>query len=73
MAVQHLPKGGPTWAGEIYDAARTVLSISSLGHGRRRLGLTKSNLLPLADVFPLVYQIDDEHGAARIVMWSDGR
>jgi hypothetical protein len=73
VAVQYLPKGGTSWAGEIFDAARTILTISSIGHGRRRLGLTKSNLLRVTDVYPLVYQIDDEAGAARVAVWSDGR
>lgn len=73
VAVQYLPKSTASWAGEIFDAARSILSITSIGHGRRRLGLTKSNLLRLNDVIPLVYQIDDEAGAARIAMWSDGR
>lgn len=73
VAVQYLPKGTTSWAGEIFDAARSVLGITSIGHGRRRLGLTKSNLLRVGDVFPLVYQIDDEAGAARVGVWSDGR
>jgi hypothetical protein len=72
LAVQYLPKGATTWTGEIYDAARSILAISSIGHGRRRLAVTKSNLRPLADVIPLVYLIDNSDGAARVTGWSDG-
>jgi len=72
VVVQYLPKGGTSWAGEIYDAARSVLAISSIGHGRRRLGLAKSNLRPSTEVIPLVYFLDNSGGAARVTGWSDG-
>jgi hypothetical protein len=61
------------WAPEFYGQPRTVLQLTSVGHGGRRLALSKSNLRHLADVHPLVYYIDDEDGQARIVNWSDGR
>ncbi len=47
--------------------------LTPVGHGGRRLALSKSNLRHLPDVHPLVYYIDDEDGQARIVNWSDGR
>ena len=46
--------------------------MSNIGHNRRRLALTKSNLKPLTEVHPLVCQIDHSHDAAKIVGWSDG-
>jgi AAA domain len=61
------------WLPEFYGTPRTVLQLTPVGHGGRRLALSKSNLRHLADVHPLVYYIDDEHGQARIVNWSDGR
>ena len=61
------------WAPEFYGTPRSVLLLTPIGHGGRRLALSKSNLRHLPDVHPLVYYIDDEDGQARIVNWSDGR
>jgi AAA domain len=61
------------WVPEFYGTPRTVLQLTPVGHGGRRLALSKSNLRHLPDVHPLVYYIDNEHGQARIVNWSDGR
>ncbi len=61
------------WLPEFYGTPRTVLQLTPVGHGGRRLALTKSNLRHLPDVHPLVYYLDDEDGQARIVNWSDGR
>jgi hypothetical protein len=62
-----------SWLPEFYGTPRTVLQLTPIGHGGRRLGLSKSNLRHSPDVPPLVYYIDDEEGNARIVNWSDGR
>jgi hypothetical protein len=72
LAVQFLPKDGSSWVREIYDAARTVLLITSLGPGRRRLAPAKSNLRSVVTVPPLVFQIDNNQGAARVTGWTDG-
>ena len=61
------------WVPEFYGTPRTVLQLTPVGHGGRRLALSKSNLRHLPDVHPLVYYLDDQHGQARIVNWSDGR
>ena len=61
------------WMPEFYGTPRTVLQLTPVGHGGRRLALSKSNLRHLPDIHPLVYYIDDEDGQARIVNWSDGR
>jgi hypothetical protein len=70
VAVQYLPEGG-FWAGEIFDAARSVLQVSTIGHGRHRVALTKSNLRGLADVEPLVYHFETTDGAVKIAGWAD--
>ena len=71
LAVQYLPEDG-FWAGEIYDAARSVLLISTIGHGRHRVAVKKSNLEALSDVPPLVYNIEGaEGGAVKIGHWAD--
>ncbi len=70
IAVQYLPKHG-SWAGEIYDAARSVLHVSTIGHGRYRLGVTKSNLNALSDVPPLVYHLEPTDDAVRLAGWAD--
>ncbi len=70
LAVQYLPKNG-FWAGEIYDAARSVLHISSIGHGRNRVGVTKSNLNALSDVIPLVYYLEQTDDAVKLSGWAD--
>jgi hypothetical protein len=61
------------WLPEFYGTPRTVLQLTPIGHGGRRLALSKSNLRHSPDVNPLVYYIDNEDGQARIVNWSDGR
>lgn len=58
---------------EFYSTPRTILQLTSVGHGGRRLALSKSNLRHTPEVHPLVYYIDHEDGQARIVNWSDGR
>jgi hypothetical protein len=70
MAVQSLPKDG-YWAPEVYDTARSVLFVSSIGHGRHRVAVTKSNLRAAGDVTPLVYQIQPAGNAVRISGWAD--
>jgi hypothetical protein len=70
IAVQYLPKDG-FWAGEVFDAARSVLFVSSLGHGRHRIALTKSNLRAPADVPPYVYNIERAGDSVRISGWAD--
>jgi hypothetical protein len=60
------------WAPEFYGTPRTVLQLTPIGHGGRRLGLSKSNLRQLPEVHPLVYYLDHEDGQTRIVNWSDG-
>ena len=61
------------WLPEFYGTPRTVLQLTTVGHGGRRLALSKSNFRHSPDVHALVYYIDDEDGQARIVNWSDGR
>jgi hypothetical protein len=61
------------WTPEFYGTPRTVLQLTPVGHGGRRLALSKSNLRHMPDIPPLVYYIDHEDGQARIVNWSDGR
>jgi hypothetical protein len=61
------------WSPEFYSTPRTILQLTPVGHGGRRLALSKSNLRHTPDVHPLVYYIDHEDGQARIVNWSDGR
>lgn len=70
LAVQYLPKDG-FWAGEVHDAARSVLLVSTIGHGRHRVALTKSNLRALSDVPPLVYTLEKAAGAAKVTGWAD--
>jgi hypothetical protein len=71
LAVQYLPEEG-FWAGEIFDAARSVLLITTIGHGRHRVAVKKSNLEALSDVPPLVYNIEDgESGSVIIGHWAD--
>lgn len=70
LAVQYLPKSG-FWAGEIYDVARSVLHVSSIGHGRNRVGLVKSNLRALGDVPPLVYHVESTDASVKLGGWAD--
>lgn len=61
------------WVPEFYGTPRTVLQLTPVGHGGRRLALSKSNLRQLPDVHPLVYYLDVQEGQVQIVNWSDGR
>ena len=65
-----MPKTG-FWASEIFDASRSVLHISSIGHGRYRVGVTKSNLNALPDVPPLVYHLEATDEAVKVSGWAD--
>ena len=58
---------------EFYATPRSVLMLSPLGHGGRRLAVSKTNLRNIPDVHPLVYYFHDDEGEVRIVNWSDGR
>jgi AAA domain len=60
------------WTPEFYGTPRTVLQLTPVGHGGRRLALSKSNLRHMPDTPPLVYYLDHVDGQARIVNWSDG-
>ena len=70
LAVQHLPKNG-TWANDVYDVARSALLISTIGHGRHRIAVTKSNLKSLGDVPPLVYHIEGKDTTVHLAGWAD--
>ncbi|MHC5540961.1 hypothetical protein ACYOEI_22290, partial [Singulisphaera rosea] len=73
-AVQALPsREDSEWAREAYGVARSVLSITTVGHGGRRIAVSKSNLRSLSEVHPLVYHHEDKDGVVHIVGWSDGR
>jgi DNA polymerase III delta prime subunit len=61
------------WTPEFYGTPRSVLHLTPVGHGGRRLAVSKSNLRNTPDIQPLVYYFDDEPGEVRIVNWSDGR
>jgi KaiC/GvpD/RAD55 family RecA-like ATPase len=71
LAVQYLPKEG-FWAGEIYDAARSVLLVSIIGNGRNRISVAKSNLQALVELSPYVFHLDQtDDGGVRITGWAD--
>lgn len=70
LAVQYLPKNG-TWTNEIFDAARSVLLVSTIGHGRHRVAVTKSNLKALGEVPPLVYHLEGKDAAVHLAGWAD--
>jgi len=70
LAVQSLQKNDTTM-GEAYGAARTVLHNSTIGHGRHRVAVTKSNLEAVIDAPPLVYQIQETNSAVKISGWAD--
>ena len=72
LVLQYLPKSGSSWAAEIHDAARLILTITSIGNNRRRLALTKSNLEPISDVRPLVFQIGTTEDVGNVGGWADG-
>lgn len=61
------------WTPEFYGTPRSILLLTPLGHGGRRLAIAKSNLRHIPDIHPLVYYFDDDGGEVRIVNWSDGR
>ena len=64
---------GEDWSPDFYGAPRSVLQITHVGHGGRRLSTSKSNLRHVNDVHPLVYYIHDEDGPVHLVNWTDGR
>ena len=66
-------KPGEEWSPEFYGIPRSILMLTPVGHGGRRLSASKSNLRHVPDIHPLVYYINDEEGAVRLVNWSDGR
>lgn len=70
LAVQSLPKNA-VWASEVYDAARSILLISTIGHGRHRLAVTKSNLEAITDVDPLVYHLEEYEASVKLAGWAD--
>jgi len=70
LAVQHLPKSG-TWASDAFDVARSVLLVSTIGHGRHRIAVSKSNLKALGDVPPLVYHLEGKDSAVHLAGWAD--
>ena len=70
LAVHSLPKNDG-WGTDIYDVARSVLHISTIGHGRSRVSLTKSNLRALNDVPPLVYHVEETESAVKLAGWAD--
>jgi len=70
LAVQYLPKNG-LWADLAYDAVRSVLHVSTIGHGRHRVALIKSNLRAVGDVPPLVYHFEGTEGMVRVAGWAD--
>jgi len=70
LVVQSAPKTCP-WGNEILDVARSVLHITTIGHGRHRIALTKSNLCAVADVPPLLYHLEPVEHSVRLVGWAD--
>jgi DNA repair protein RadA/Sms len=70
LAVYSLPKNDG-WGTDIYDVARSVLHISTIGHGRSRVSLTKSNLRAINDVPPLVYHVEETESAVKLTGWAD--
>ncbi len=58
---------------DFYSTPRSILSLTALGHGSRRLAVSKTNLRNIPDVHPLVYYFHDDEGEVKIVNWSDGR
>jgi KaiC/GvpD/RAD55 family RecA-like ATPase len=70
LLVQNLPDE-VVKKGEMFDAARSVLSISTIGHGRHRLAVSKSNLVDVIDVPPLVYHLQLTRDSVKITGWAD--
>jgi len=66
-------RAGEEWSPEFQATPRSVLMITHVGHGGRRLSTSKSNLRHVTDVHPLVYYIQDQDGPVHLVNWSDGR
>jgi len=64
---------GEGWSPDIHGTPRSVLLITHVGHGGRRLSSSKANLRHVADIHPLVYYIQDQEGPVHLVNWSDGR
>jgi hypothetical protein len=58
---------------EFYGTPRSVIHLSPIGHGGRRIAISKANLLHLPDIHPIVYYLSDDDDEVRIVNWSDGR
>ena len=58
---------------EFYATPRSVLMLTPIGHGGRRLAISKSNLRHIPDIPPIVYYFDDHDGPVHIVNWTDGR
>ncbi len=74
LVVQSLPnRDDSEWAREVYSVSRSVLSVTPIGLGGRRIAVIKSNLRPASDVLPLVYHHEDKDDVLRIIGWSDGR
>ena len=70
LVVQNLPEDDAE-KGEIFDAARSVLFISTIGHGRHRLAVAKSNVVDVIDVPPLVYHLQLTQDSVKISGWAD--
>jgi AAA domain len=70
LAVQGLPKNA-IWASEVFDAARSILQISTIGHGRHRLAVTKSNLEALTGVDAFVYHLEEHGPSVKLAGWAD--
>jgi hypothetical protein len=70
LVIQYLPKDG-FWASEIFDVARSVLFVSSIGHGRHRVALTKSNLRAPSEIPPFVYNIERAGDSIKLSGWAD--
>lgn len=56
---------------DIYDVARSVLRISTIGHGRQRVALAKSNLIAVGEIPPLVYHFESTSTAVKLSGWAD--
>lgn len=70
IGVQYIAKNDP-WADEAFDAARSVLHLNTIGHGRQRIGLAKSNLKSLNEVPPLVFHYESAEGSVKLAGWAD--
>lgn len=70
LAVQCMPKE-EAWGHDVFDAARSVLFVSNIGHGKHRVALTKSNLRGTGESPPFVYNIEHAGPSVRIANWAD--